>query len=165
MASDAASTPDRPDAADILDELDGARTRLAQRLVTPWWFKALSSLIVALLFIGVGMTFDNFPFGSDSTGTLLVAVSVASAPTVLLWLLRHVTGASVDRYQGAWTGASLALIGLLVACMAIQSLLDVPWAFLAGAGAGFVLTYVLEMRTDTGLRRGELPARVVESRA
>lgn len=118
MASAAAGTPDRQEAADILEDLDGARSRLAQRIVTPWWHKALSSLIVALLFIGVGMIFDNFPFGSDTTGTLLVAVSVASAPTVLLWLLRHATGASVDRYQGAWTGASLALIGLLVACMA-----------------------------------------------
>lgn len=165
MASESAGNDAARDAANILEDLDGARARLAQRIVTPWWYKALSSLIVTLLFIGVGMTFENFPFGSGTTGTLLVAVSVASAPTALLWVLRHTTGASVDRYQGAWTGASLALIGLLVLCMAAQVLLDLPWAILAGAGAGFVLTYVLEHRTDARLRRGELPPPAVESPA
>lgn len=62
------------------------RARLACRLTTPWWYKALSGLVVAVLFIGVGMTFDNFPFGGGTTGTVLVAVSVASAPTALLWV-------------------------------------------------------------------------------
>lgn len=165
MASDGAVEPNRQDVAEILEELDGARARLAQRIVTPWWYKALSGLVVALLFTGVGMTFDNFPFGSGTTGTMLVAVSVASALTALLWVLRHSTGASVDRYQRDWTAPSLALIGLLVLCMAIQALLDIPWAFLAGAGAGFVLTYVLEQRADARLRRGELPPHRAESAA
>lgn len=149
----------------MLEELDGARVRLAQRLVTPWWYKTLSGVVVAMIFIGVGMTFGNFPFGSGTTGTMLVAVSVASAPTALLWLLRHSTGASVDRYQRDWTAPSLALIGLLVLCMAAQALLDLPWAFLAGAGAGFTLTYLLEQRTDARLRRGELPPHRAESAA
>lgn len=135
------------------------RARLACRLTTPWWYKALSGLVVAVLFIGVGMTFDNFPFGGGTTGTVLVAVSVASAPTALLWVLRQSTGASVDRYRGEWGPASLMLIALLVICMAAQTFLQVDWALLAGAGLGFLLTYLLERRTDAALHRGELPAR------
>lgn len=51
------------------------------------------------------------------------------------------------------------LIALLVICMAAQTFLQVDWALLAGAGLGFLLTYLLERRTDAALHRGELPAR------
>lgn len=139
--------------------MDGVRARLARRLTTPWWYKAFSGAIVALLFVGVGMAFDNFPFGDATTGSMLVAVSVVSAPTALLWVLRQSTGASVDRYQGVWGAASLLLIALLVVCIAAQALLQVDWALVAGAGVGFLLTYALECRTDAALRRGELPPR------
>lgn len=146
------------DARGALEDLDGLRARFGRRLATPWWYKAISALIVAALFAGAGMPYESISFGSASTGVALVAAAVVVGPVLLLELLKRSTGASFDRYRNGWGIFSLALIGVFVGCVSLQAFADIDLAPLVGAAAGFVATYLYEQQTDRRLARGEFPA-------
>ena len=145
------------DARVALQDLSDVRARFGRRLATPWWYKVVSAFLVAALFTGAGMPYESIDLGSFSTGASLVVLAVAVGPVLLRELLRLSTGASFDRYRNGWTIPSLALIALLVTCVSLQAFADVDLAPLAGAAAGFVLTYLYEWWTDRQLARGQFP--------
>lgn len=146
------------DARDALRDLASVRVRLGHQLVTPWWYKLVSALIIAVLFIGAGMPYESISFGSVSTGASLVVLTVGLGPLLLRDLLKRSTGASFDRYNNGWTLPSLALVSLLVACVSLQKFADVDLAPLVGAAIGFAFTCVYEEWTDRRLARGRFPA-------
>ncbi|MFS0705715.1 hypothetical protein AB6N23_14470 [Cellulomonas sp. 179-A 9B4 NHS] len=141
-----------------LRDVEHAVQRLARSLVTPWWYKTAASATVAGLFVGIGMATGSVPFGSATTGELLVVLCAAAAPAALLRALQASTGASVDRYRDGWVVPSLVLIALLAVCWTLQAAAGLPWALLVGAALAFVGTYLYEVRVDRGLRRGRFPA-------
>jgi hypothetical protein len=145
------------DARGALHDVADVRARFGHRLATPWWYKVMSALIVAALFIGAGMPYDSITLGSFSTGASMVVLAVIVGPVLMRELLKRSTGASFDRYSNGWTVPSMALIGLLVACVSLQTFGDVDLAPLAGAAVGFVFTYLYEQWTDRRLARGQFP--------
>lgn len=151
------------DARTALQEMDSARARFGHQLATPWWYKLVSAMIVAVLFVGAGMPYERLSFGSSRTGALLVVVTVVIGPLWLRELLKRSTGATFDRYSNGWTVASMALIGMLVLCVSLQAFADLEFAPLFGAGVGFAFTYLYEQRIDHRLARGQFPARPPEA--
>ncbi|USQ77328.1 hypothetical protein [Ornithinimicrobium cryptoxanthini] len=146
------------DARGALRDLDNIRARFGNRLATPWWYKVVSALVVAALFIGAGMPYESISFGSFSTGASLVVLAAVVGPVFLREILRRSTGASFDRYTNGWTVPSMALIGLLVTCVSLQVFADIDLAPLVGAAVGFVVTYLYEQWIDQRLARGDFPA-------
>ena len=146
------------DARGALQDLESVRARFGHRLATPWWYKVVSALIVAALFTGAGMPYESIAFGSFSTGAFLAVLAAVAGPVFLRGLLKRSTGASLDRYSNGWAVPSMALVGLLVACLSLQAFADVDLAPLVGAAAGFLFTYLYEQWTDRRLARGEFPA-------
>ena len=146
------------DARGALQDLESVRARFGHRLATPWWYKDASALIIAALFIGAVMPYESISFGSSSTGASLLVLAVILGPPFLRDLLKRSTGASFDRYRNGWTVPSFALIGLLVACVSLQTFANVDLAPLVGAVVGFVFTYVYEQWIDHCLAHGEFPA-------
>ena len=153
------------DARAALRDTDSARARFGHRLATPWWYKLVSAMLVAVLFVGAGMPYESLSFGSPATGASLVVVTVVLGPLWLRELLKRSTGASLDRYRNGWTVASMALIGLLVLCVSVQAFAGLELAPLIGAGVGFVFTYLYEQRIDQRLADGQFPARTARGRA
>ncbi|WP_158648110.1 hypothetical protein [Nocardioides houyundeii] len=149
---------DAEDARGALRDLDHVRARFGHRLATPWWYKVMASAIVAALFTGAGMPYESISLGSFSTGAFLVVFAAVVGPVALRGLLKRSTGASFDRYNNGWTIPSVALIGLLVVCVSLQTFADLDLAPLVGAAVGFVFTYLYEQWTDRRLARGEFPA-------
>ena len=109
-------------------------------------------------FIAAGMPYESISFGSSSTGASLLVLVVLLGPPFLRDLLKRSTGASFDRYRNGWTVPSFALIGLLVACVSLQTFANVDLAPLVGAVVGFVFTYVYVLWIDQRLAHGEFPA-------
>jgi hypothetical protein len=109
------------DAEAALRDTDSARARFGHRLVTPWWYKLVSAMIVAVLFVGAGMPYESVSFGSSATGASLVVLTVVIGPLWLRELLKRSTGASFDRYRDGWTVPSMALVGLLVLCVSLKA--------------------------------------------
>lgn len=153
------------DARAALGDTDRARARFGHRLATPWWYRLVSALIVAVLFVGAGMPYDSLSFGSPAAGASLVVVTVVIGPLWLRELLKRSTGASFDRYRNGWTIASMALVGLLVLCVSLQAFARLEFAPLVGAGVGFVFTYLYEQRIDQRLAGGQFPAASSRGRA
>jgi len=153
------------DAQAALRETDSARARFGHRLATPWWYRLLSAMIVAALFVGAGMPYESLSFGSPATGASLVVVTVVIGPLWLRELLKRSTGASFDRYRNGWTAPSMALIGLLVLCVSLQAFAGLEFAPLIGACVGFGFTYLYEQRIDQRLAGGQFPAATARGRA
>lgn len=153
------------DARAALQETDSARARFGHRLATPWWYKLASAIIVAALFVGAGMPYESLSFGSPATGASLIVVMVIIGPLWLRELLKRSTGASFDRYRNGWTIASMALIGLLVLCVSLQTFAGLDVAPLIGASVGFVFTCLYEQRIDQRLAAGQFPAATGRGRA
>lgn len=152
-------------ARDALQDLNSVRARFGHRLATPWWYRVVSALIVAALFTGLGMPYESISLGSFSTGASLVVLALVVGPLFLRELLKRSTGASFDRYSNGWTVPSMALCGLLVACVSLQVFASIDLAPLIGAAVGFVFTYLYEQRIDRRLARGEFPAAGKRARA
>lgn len=153
------------DARAALRDTDRARARFGHRLATSWWYKLVSAMIVAVLFVGAGMPYESLSFGSSATGASLIVVTVILGPLWLRELLKRSTGASFDRYRNGWTMASMALIGLLVLCVSLQAFAGLEFAPLVGAAVGFVFTYLYEQRIDQRLAAGTFPAATARGRA
>lgn len=168
MATDHSRPDDQGPGADearaALQDLDVARARFGQQLVTPWWYKLASASMMAVMFIGSGMPYESLSFGSASTGASLVALTVAIGPLGLRELLKQSTGASFDRYRNGWTIPSFMLIGLLVLCALLQKFAEIELAPLIGAAVGFVFTYLYEQWTDRRLAGGQFPADTTRNR-
>jgi len=147
--SAAASGITASEARDALAHLDDDGGRLAERMVTPWWYHPILGLFVALIVI------------APALGSALSFVALALGVIGPLLL-----GAVYRRRYGIWPTGSGAGIGilLLVAAILVLSMLagafigytDLPpWWAAVPAAVAFGATVLLGRRYDDALR-GEL---------
>lgn len=136
--------------ASDMDSVQDARSRLAERLASPWWYKLIAALSTASLFVAISFTLDDIFF---SSAMALVVFGAIVGPSVNVAELKRRTGVAVDRYRdglGAWY---LTVFGILVVGFVLQYLLGVPYVLYVGAGVAFVATIWLEFHIDRLLRR------------
>ncbi|WP_026818083.1 hypothetical protein [Arthrobacter castelli] len=150
MASDSESNRISPAAArESLAGLDADRSRLAGRMVTPWWYYPALGLITVLLVTA--------PALDGTMASILMAIVVIAAVTVPSIHARlHGVRISGPAGKGTRTiGFSLAgiVVVLMLASLSIN-IFDIPtwWALLPAMGA-FLAVALLGPRYDRHLRR------------
>lgn len=141
--------PVTPEAASsALDELEADSARLAERIVTPWWYHLSLGAIVAAI---VGSQVLPMP-----GAMILLALGIAGLP-VLTVTYRRRYGVSTEEPAGAGSRRLLVVV-LLVLAAAMTAALVIratgvsPWWGLVPAAAAFVATLVLGRRYDAALR-------------
>jgi len=149
MENDSAS--DRPSADDARAALDGLSAdgaRLAERIVTPWWYHAALGLIVAV-----------FGFSQALPGpeaTVLVALAIVAIPALVL-TYRQVYGVTLVEPAGPRSRRVLIVsIGIMVlvfaAGLGIRLAALAPAWGLIPAVTGFLMTVVVGRHYDDVLR-------------
>ncbi len=147
------ATPD--DARAALQETTDARQRLAERIISPSWYRLGAASCTASMFVGMGLLVGRPEAGgsTESASTLLILFGAILGPMALLWALRRSTGVSIERYGeglGAWY---VVVFGLLLLGFSLQAFVGVPFALPAAGVVAFVATVVTERRIDDLLRR------------
>lgn len=139
------------DARASLDAVAAARRRVADRLVTPWWYHPVLGLLVAQHVLAQGL--------EDSNWTLPSALLLLGGCLLLVLAYRRLTGLTVYGAQGARSRTVLILLGLVaMACVLAASAAGsaaVPWG---AAAVVLVATVLLGRRYDAALRH-DLQAR------
>lgn len=136
--------------ASELDSVHVARSRLADRLASPWWYKLIAALSTASLFVAISFTLDDIFF---STAMALFVFGAIVGPSLGLAALRRATGVSINRYGeglGVWY---LVVFGIMIVAFVLQYLLQVPYVYYVGAVVAFVATLWLEFHIDRLLRK------------
>ncbi|WP_162924936.1 hypothetical protein [Mycetocola zhujimingii] len=146
--------PTSAEARDVLSLLDVDGSRLAERVVTPWWYHVALGAIVALFVASQAM-----PTAAMSVAIVLGIVALPVLTTV--YSRRY--GVSVSQPAGP-RGRRLLLmtLGVLVAAMLSGVALKLAgialsWVMVPAVLA-FIVTVVLGRRYDDALRR-EIAAR------
>ncbi|WP_299058121.1 hypothetical protein [uncultured Nocardioides sp.] len=139
-------TPDAEEARAALSGLDGDSARLAERVVTPWWYHPVLGAVVA----GVALSSTLPP----SATAAVIALCV-----VVLFLLP----VAYRRRYGVWVSepagprsrrVHTVLLAIILACVVggfLLGMLGVVWA-LVPAGVLFVAVVLLGRRYDVALR-------------
>ncbi|MFD5734587.1 hypothetical protein ACFWIY_17375 [Streptomyces sioyaensis] len=152
MASESASAPlDPATARAALDDVSAARTRVADRITSPWWYHPGIGLSLAFAFASPSIDWDLIPYG--------VILGVGLIPMFLAFLLKRSTGVGVDHYMA--TGGtrrlsmrySLLLAGLIVTGGVLQWAVGLRWAMAACGVAAFLLTAFTGHRIEQALHR------------
>lgn len=140
--------PSSKAARETLATLAEDDARLAELVVTPWWYHPALALVVAVL---VGA--QSLPQPWSIT---LVALGIAALP-VITAVYRRRYGVSVTEPVGPRTRRLFwALLSVLAAAMLAALVVQLagasPWWGLLLAAAAFGLTLVLGLRYDAALR-------------
>jgi hypothetical protein len=143
------------DAAASLDLVDRARSDLADRLVTPWWYHPALGLIEAAFVVS---------FAMPTLWRLVLVVVAIAALGGLTRAYSRLTGLAV--FGGSyWTmarGWIIALLSVIVVALGLSLLGGSVLVSLAAAALAFVATVVCGRRADMAIRarlRARGPAR------
>ena len=136
--------------ASDMDSVTAARSRLAERMASPWWYKLVAGLCTASLFVAISFTLDDIFF---STAMALFVFGAVVGPSANVAALKRSTGVAVDRYRGGMGTWYLTVFGVLVVGFVLQYLLSVPNVLHVGAAVAFAATIWLEFHIDRLLRR------------
>lgn len=142
------AVPTSAEARDVLSLLDVDGTRLAERVVTPWWYHVALGAIVALF-----VTSQALPTAAMSVPIVLGIVALPVLTTV--YSRRY--GVSVSQPAGP-RGRRLLLmtLGVLVVAMlsgvALKFAGIAPWWVVVPAALAFIVTVILGRRYDDALR-------------
>lgn len=147
-SGDEATARARSDAREILDALDTDSSRLATRIVTPWWYHVALGAIVALFVVS-----QTLP---APLAISLVVVGILALP-VLSTAYERRYGVSVSQPAGRGSRRLLlAAVGVLAASMALGLAITFAglsaWWGLLPAAAAFAATVALGRRYDRELR-------------
>lgn len=137
------------DAAAQLAAIQEARSTLADRLVTPWWYHPALGLAAAGFIVGYG-------FGNVAV-RLATAVLFILACLALMRAYKRLTGVWISGFDAGrasrWAKTTGALVGVTgIGAWAIGAYTDLDWLIWCAAGVAFVVTVVLGRRYDVALR-------------
>lgn len=143
-----APRPSSAQARDVLSSLDADGTRLAARVVTPWWYHLTLGVIVAV-FVGS----QALP-GSASIG--LVALGIIALP-ILVTVYNRRYGVSISQPTGPRSRRLLfTTVAVLVVAMLSSLVFKMigfdPWWALIPAVLAAAATTLLGRRYDNALR-------------
>lgn len=144
----AAGRPTADEARAALSDLDADGARLAQRLVTPWWYHPALGMVVAVV-VGAQVL-------PGSASTIAVALAVIAIPALLLAYSRRYGVSTTSPVGPRSRRLLLAMLGVLVLAMVAGVLVKLSgsspgWTLVPAALAG-VATIVLGRRYDDALR-------------
>lgn len=132
------------DALASLDLVDQARSDLADRLVTPWWYYLILGLIEAGFIVS---------FALPTAWRFLPVVLGCAALGVLVRAYSRVTGLGFSgnywKLAGGWP---VAVLGVVVAALLVVLVLDQFWATMVTAVVVFAAIIVLGRRADATIR-------------
>ncbi|WP_100365126.1 hypothetical protein [Diaminobutyricimonas aerilata] len=140
--------PSPADARAALSSLDADGARLAQHVVTPWWYHPALGAVVALL---TGAQALPMP-----VAIVLVAVGIAALPVLTTTYSRRY-GVAVSQPAGPRSRRLLHLaLAMVIAAMAASLTIRLgalpTWWALAPTTLAFAMTVVLGRRYDGALR-------------
>lgn len=147
-AGEGSVRPSASEATKILNRLSADRSRLADRVATPWWYHTALGVIVAIFVLAQVL--------SPPRSISLVVLGIIAIPMLTTAYSRRY-GMSLTRPAGKRSGRMLvASVGVLALAMAgalVIRLTQVsPWLVLPVAVGAFVATVVLGRRYDRALR-------------
>lgn len=137
------------EAHESLRRVNQSRTKLAQRVTTPWWYKLGAALAVFAAFAGIGLVTEGPGTGTyESAGNLAVILGAVLIPALLLALLKRTTGVVTDRYtkDSRWWYA--VIFGLFIVALILQSYAEVPFALIFAGVLAFLVTLFRERHVD-----------------
>ncbi|GAB7039518.1 MULTISPECIES: hypothetical protein [Catenuloplanes] len=137
------------DPAAQLAAISEARSTLADRLVTPWWYHPVFGLAVAGFVVGYGFGNTVVRFAS-AAAFILVCIGLAQVYKRLtgVW----VSGLDAGR-ASRWAKATGALIGIAaISSWSIGSYTDLDWLIWCIAALAFAVIVVVGRRFDAALR-------------
>ncbi|GAB7046116.1 hypothetical protein [Catenuloplanes indicus] len=137
------------DAAAQLAAINEARSTLADRLVTPWWYHPVLGLAAAGFIVGYG--FGNVVVRL-ATAVLFVLVCLG-----LMRAYKRLTGVWISGFDAGrasrWAKTTGAIVGVTgITAWAIGAYTDLDWLIWCAAAVAFAVTVVLGRRYDVALR-------------
>lgn len=150
MENDSGSGASDGDAArEALSALDADGARLAQRVITPWWYHPILGVIVALMIFGVAYP-GALGFGLVAIGVIGIALLVrVYTLRTGVWISRA-AGPSTRQLQRVLMVINIVLMGTALALRVTE---PAPWWALLPALSGFFATWVMGRHYDRELRR------------
>lgn len=147
-AGEGSKHPSASEATEILNRLSADRSRLADRVATPWWYHTALGVIVAIFVLAQVL--------SPPLSISLVVLGIIAIPMLTTAYSRRY-GMSLTQPAGKRSGRMLvASVGVLALAMAgalVIRLAQVsPWLVVPVAVGAFVATVVLGRRYDGALR-------------
>ncbi|MGJ5755223.1 hypothetical protein FB563_3441 [Streptomyces puniciscabiei] len=146
------STPENIAAARAaLDGVSEVRSRIADRVASPWWYHAGLGLSVATVFASIDVGGSLVPSGVVAGGVLM--------PLALSWTVARSRGISVSQAVSTpsargLNGAFLVLLILLGGLgLTLKMAAGLPGAMTAAGLAAAALTIWTTVRNDVALRR------------
>lgn len=136
-------------AREALSALDADGARLAERVITPWWYHPILGLIVALMVIGVAHP-GALGFGLVALGVAGIAVLVRAYTLRTGVWISQVAGPATRQLQRVLIAVYTVLMG---AALALRVTEPSPWWALLPALAGLLATWVMGRHYDRELRR------------
>lgn len=142
------SSPSTVEARAALADLDADGARLADRVVTPWWYHPILALIVAVIVSSQALS---------GPGTVMILpLAIIALPILVIAYSRH-SGVTVTQPAGPRSKRLLiVLVSLMIAAMASGVVLKLtglsPGWVLIPAVLAAVATLVLGRRYDAALR-------------
>ena len=138
-------------ASEALKELNADGARLADRVVTPWWYHGVLGVIVAA-FVGSQVLDGAAPL-------FVVALGIVALPVLTTAYSRRY-GVTVTRPAGRRSrrllfGTVAVLVVAMIAAIVLTFIDVSPWWVLVPTTAAFIATVVFGRRYDDALR-GEL---------
>lgn len=150
MENDSGSGASDGDAArEALSVLDADGARLAQRVITPWWYHSILGVIVALMIFGVAYP-GALGFGLVAIGVIGIALLVrVYTLRTGVWISRA-AGPSTRQLQRVLMVINIVLMGTALALRVTE---PAPWWALLPALSGLFATWVMGRHYDRELRR------------
>lgn len=150
MENDSGSGASDGDAArEALSALDADGARLAQRVITPWWYHPILGVIVALMIFGVAYS-GALGFGLVAIGVIGIALLVrVYTLRTGVWISRA-AGPSTRQLQRVLMVINIVLMGTALALRVTE---PAPWWALLPALSGLFATWVMGRHYDRELRR------------
>lgn len=154
--ADAATSPDGPTPYDplaALADVDAARSSVAARLITPWWYHPILGAIIAAIVLVGALDLSNLI-------RLPVALAGAVGIGLLVGIYQRMTGVWVDMRNLGPTSRKLWLAyAAIVAVVVGASLIPTaagrglpPWVAVLLAAVALFATVVLGRAVDNALR-------------
>jgi len=144
-----ASNNDSAAARDALSGLGDDRARLANRVITPWWYHPIYAVILVVLVCSQAL---------PGVWSLPVILGAVVALTVLRTTYDRKYGISIDKPQGALTRTLLAaviviLVASMIAVRVMQQTATSLWWILVPSAVTAAAAVALGRCYDAALRR------------